>query len=162
MVRTCKVRKMRNAEAGRLISRGSLGVVTGERPEIERLTGSFGGGPLEKGRKVPRWRPTLPHVRFLGGWRVVTLSGYPVGGRPGGKRYRNPPQRWQPQQQKAQQPEPVASHLPRPNSWEQNAMFTMSLSTARRTHDKSDITEEPCAGKLASTVLETSQRGDPL
>jgi len=20
------------------------------------------------------------HVRFLGGWRVVTLSGYPVGG----------------------------------------------------------------------------------
>jgi len=33
--------------------------------------------------------------------------------------------------------------------------------TVRRTHDKSDITEEPCAGKLASTVLETSRRGDP-
>ena len=32
--------------------------------------------------------------------------------------------------------------------------------TGRRTHDKSDITEEPCAGKLASTVLETSRRGD--
>ena len=78
MVRTCKGRKMRNAEAGRLISRGSLGVVTGERPEIARLTGSFGGGPLEKGRKVPRWRPTLLHVRFLGGWGVATLSGYPV------------------------------------------------------------------------------------
>ena len=24
-----------------------------------------------------------PHVRFLGGWRVATLSGYPVGGVPG-------------------------------------------------------------------------------
>lgn len=23
-------------------------MITGERPEIERLTGSFGGGPLEK------------------------------------------------------------------------------------------------------------------
>src|SRR5712691_9974474 len=32
-----------------------------------------------------------------------------------------------------------------------------NISTARCTHDKSDITEEPCAGKLASTVLETSR-----
>jgi hypothetical protein len=39
-------------------------VVTGERPEIERLMGSFGGGPLEKGRKVPRWWPTLLQARF--------------------------------------------------------------------------------------------------
>ena len=36
---------------------------------------------------------------------------------------------------------------------------TMNLSTARRTHDKSDITEEPCASKEASTVLETSREG---
>jgi hypothetical protein len=34
-----------------------------------------------------------------------------------------------------------------------------NISTARCTHDKSDITEEPCAGKLASTVLETSREG---
>jgi hypothetical protein len=40
-------------------------------------------------------------------------------------------------------------------------MFNMNTSTARRTHGKSDITEEPCARKLASTVLETSRRGDP-
>ncbi len=38
-------------------------------------------------------------------------------------------------------------------------MSTMNLSTARRTHDKSDITEEPCASKEASTVLETSREG---
>ncbi len=56
MARICKVRKMRRAEAGLVI----MDVVTGERPEIERLTGAFGGGPLEKGRRVPRWRPTLP------------------------------------------------------------------------------------------------------
>jgi hypothetical protein len=30
-------------------------------------------------------------------------------------------------------------------------------STARRTRDKSNTTEEPCAWKLASTVLETSR-----
>jgi len=72
---------MRNAEAGRLISRGSLGVVTGERPEIARLTGSFGGGPLEKGRKVPRWRPTLLHEQFLGGWAGAIPPGYPALGR---------------------------------------------------------------------------------
>jgi RNA-directed DNA polymerase len=36
---------------------------------------------------------------------------------------------------------------------------TMNISTARRTHDKSDITEEPCASKEASTVLETSREG---
>ena len=36
---------------------------------------------------------------------------------------------------------------------------TMSTSTASRTHDKSDITEEPCASKDASTVLETSREG---
>ncbi len=35
----------------------------------------------------------------------------------------------------------------------------MHISTARRTHDKSDITEEPCASKDASTVLETSREG---
>jgi len=75
---------MRNAEAGRLISRGSLGVVTGERPEIERLTGSFGGGPLEKGRKVPRWRPTLLHEQFLGGWAGAIPPGYPAHAMPFG------------------------------------------------------------------------------
>ena len=34
-----------------------------------------------------------------------------------------------------------------------------NISTARCTHNKSAITEEPCAGKLASTVLETSREG---
>ncbi len=34
-----------------------------------------------------------------------------------------------------------------------------NISTARGTHDQSAITEEPCAGKLASTVLETSREG---
>jgi putative transposase len=27
---------------------------------------SFGGGPLEKGSNVPRWRPILPHAGFVG------------------------------------------------------------------------------------------------
>ncbi len=35
----------------------------------------------------------------------------------------------------------------------------LNISTARGTHDKSDITEEPCASKDASTVLETSREG---
>lgn len=39
-------------------------------------------------------------------------------------------------------------------------MPNMNISTTRRTHDKSDITEEPCASKDASTVLETSREGD--
>src|SRR5712691_10392220 len=98
MVRTCKVRKMRNAEAGRLISRGSLGVVTGERPEIERLAGSFGGGPLEKGRKVPRWRPILLHEQFLGGWAGAIPPGYPAHAMPFGPTVqtwpRHPCQQW--------------------------------------------------------------------
>ena len=47
MCRACKVREMRRAEAGLLIFRVYLEVVTGERPEIERLMGSFGGGRLE-------------------------------------------------------------------------------------------------------------------
>ena len=38
-------------------------------------------------------------------------------------------------------------------------MSSMNISTGRRTRDKSDITEEPCARKLASTVLETSREG---
>ncbi len=40
------------------------GVITGEPREIERLKRWFGRGPLEKGRKAPRWRPTLPHAPF--------------------------------------------------------------------------------------------------
>jgi hypothetical protein len=42
---------------------------------------------------------------------------------------------------------------------DKHSIYTMNISTARCTHDKSDITEEPCAGKLASTVLETSREG---
>jgi hypothetical protein len=36
---------------------------------------------------------------------------------------------------------------------------TMPMSTARRAQDQSDITEEPCASKEASTVVETSREG---
>src|SRR6266446_1653311 len=35
----------------------------------------------------------------------------------------------------------------------------MNISTARRTHDKSAITEEPCAGKLARTVVCPAKAG---
>ena len=48
MVSFCEVREMRRAEAALSIIRVLSDVVTGERPEIERLMGSFGEGWLEK------------------------------------------------------------------------------------------------------------------
>ena len=64
MTRSCEVRVMRSAEAGQVIVRGSSEKATGELIDTETVTISSEGGPLEKGCKAPRWRPTLLHVQF--------------------------------------------------------------------------------------------------
>src|SRR5207253_1610554 len=37
-----------------------------------------GGRPLEKGCKAPRWRSSLRHVPFCGGWAGAIPPGYPA------------------------------------------------------------------------------------
>ncbi len=78
MVRTCKVRKMRNAEAGRLISRGSLGVVTGERLEIERLTSRSEEGrwkSTHRGNSLAAYPTSRPVLRRGSGSNPASLAG---------------------------------------------------------------------------------------
>ncbi len=77
--RSCEVRVMRRAEAGQVIVRARLGKGHWRADGYGNGHDQFGGGPLEKGRRAPRWRPTLLHVPFLGGWAGAIPPGYPAG-----------------------------------------------------------------------------------
>jgi len=68
---------MRNAET-------ILGInvkVTGEPLDIERVMSGSERGRWKSAKRVTRWRPTLLHEQFLGGWAGAILPGYPALGR---------------------------------------------------------------------------------
>ncbi len=49
------------------------------RGEIERLMPGSEGGRWKRALCAPRWRPTLPQARFLGGRGAAMRPSYPAG-----------------------------------------------------------------------------------